>query len=193
MSNSVRHALNGSGTLGGMRGAFLLAFPLAFVSAGCSSAGSCLLDSDCADFSMVCVDRLCVPPSAGSDGGPRDGGQTDAGRDAGTAPADAGSDAAIVEDGAVTPDGGAPACADLTGAWRAMPLDPPSCGGATEIPVDITPGATACELVVSEPLAGTLTVATDGTVTGTLGGTDCSGTAEPFTVVCGACQFTLVR
>ena len=152
-----------------------------------------MLDSDCADFSMVCVDRQCVPPSAGSDGGPRDGGQTDAGRDASIAEADAGSDAAVVEDGSVTPDGGAPDCADLAGAWNVMPADPASCGGSAEIAVTVTAGSAICEFALSAPLDGTFTVATDGTISGTLGGTDCSGTAEPFVLACGACQFTLVR
>lgn len=175
-----------------MRGAFFLAFPLAFVSAGCSSGSACLLDSDCADFSMVCVDRQCVPPGA-RDGGGRDAGPAaDAGGDGG-AVADAGTDAGAVEDGGVAPDGG-PACPDLTGAWRAMPLDPSICGGVSEIPVTLSAGSAVCEFVVSDPLAGTLTVGTDGTVTGRLQDVDCAGSAsDPFTVTCGACQFTLVR
>jgi hypothetical protein len=175
-----------------MRGAFLLAFPLAFVSAGCSSGGACLLDSDCADFSMVCVDRQCVPPGA-RDGGGRDAGPAgDAGRDGG-AVADAGADAGS-GDGGVASDGALPACPDLTGAWRAMPLDPSTCGGSSEIPVTLTAGTAVCEFVVSEPLAGTLTVAPDGAVSGTLQAVECTGSVgESFTVTCGPCQFTLVR
>lgn len=179
-----------------MRGAFLLAFPLAFVSAGCSSGGACLLDSDCADFSMVCVDRQCVPPGAGSDAGRRDAGESDAGRDSGTVEADAGpTDAAVADggDGAIASDGAAPLCTDVTGAWRAMPADPPSCGGLAEIPVTVTPGAATCEFALSAPLEGTFTVAMDGAISGTVGGMSCTGTAEPFMLVCGTCQFTLVR
>ena len=177
-----------------MRGALLLAFPLAFVSAGCSAGGACLLDSDCADFSMVCVDRHCVPPGA-RDGGGRDAGPAgDAGGDGGVV-ADAGADAGSdIGDGGVASDGALPACPDLTGAWRAMPLDPSICGGSAEIPVTLTAGTAVCEFVVSDPLAGTLTVSTDGTVSGTLQGVECTGSAsDPFTVTCGACQFTLVR
>lgn len=177
-----------------MRGAFLLALPLAFVSAGCSSEGACLLDSDCADFSMICVDRQCVPPGA-TDAGARDAGRVDSGiRDAGAQEDDAGPLDAGTEDGdGAVGDGGTEPCTDVSGEWRVMPADPGSCGGSAEIVVTVTAGAAVCEFALSDPLTGTVSVAADGTVTGTLGGTECTGTVEPFVLSCGACEFTLER
>lgn len=194
-----RQRAEARGTLGRMRGAPLSIAVLALASFGCSSGGACLLDSDCADFAMVCIERQCV--SAGAiDGGERDGGPVEEEDDAGSAAEDAGT---VVADGGAsdgsTPDSGAPPCADLTGAWTVTPSDPATCaGGMSTFPLSFVAGASVCEFTAGAPLAGTITVAMDGALSGTLAvngeEVECTGNvAETVTMTCGACEFTLAR
>lgn len=179
-----------------MRGALSLLVPCFVFALGCGSDGACVLDSDCADFMMVCIDRQCVPTGS-VDGGRRDAGSI-GGDDAGTAPEDAGSVADASVD-ASTPDGATPSCADVTGTWTVTPSDAAACAGGMEMfSLDVAAGTTACLFTTADPLPGTFTVGADGALSGTftVAGTEvaCTGTVtEAIVLSCDACQFTLAR
>ena len=160
-----------------------------------SGAGApCVIDSDCADFSLVCLDSTCATPggSAGDggdedDAGPRDAGeaQTDAGSmDAG--PVDGGPIDAAPEDAAAPVDA-APAdaaptdgaaldassgCVSLVEDW-AVTSATGSCTDLMDATVTFVPGGSArCGYTVDSSLPdgprGSVTTDSSGAVTGML-------------------------
>ncbi len=160
--------------------AFLSSLALAVLSA-CGGGGGCVIDSDCPDLTQVCVARQCVPAGTVPDAGRRDAGpQADAStpRDGGQT-ADAGSTDAATADGAVdgSTDGGGPACTDITGAWSvsAVLSAPGTCGAAAAgYGMTVSVATSACDVTVASndlslpALDGTITVAADNNLTGSL-------------------------
>ncbi|MCZ7680405.1 MAG: hypothetical protein M5U28_17215 [Sandaracinaceae bacterium] len=189
--------------------AFALALP---VLAACDGGGGCVIDSDCPDFTQVCLEQRCVARGTMLDGGRRDGGaapdaggEPDGGRDSGPMPMDdGGAGDASASDGG---DGGGMPCADVTGAWTATVVT--SCNSAMNgYAVTITTGAAVCEYVVASndvatmpAIDGTFTLATDNSLAGVLNpgaGTaaiDCTGSwsGSTLTFVCGGCVLNLNR
>lgn len=186
--------------------ALLFALTLPALSA-CDGGGGCLVDSDCADFTQVCLAQQCVaagtqPDAGGRDSGPEpDAGEEDAGSDSGTPVVDGGPDASM-------PDGGTPPCADVTGGWTATVVTAGACGSAMNgYGVTITAGAAVCEFISTSndltampALDGTFTLAMDNSLAGTLspgasGAVTCSGSlsGSTFTFVCGGCVMNLNR
>src|SRR5688572_5830186 len=91
----------------------LTSLPLcALLLIACDGGGSCFIDSDCADFTNVCIDRTCVPAGTVTRdaGRPRDAGPPDE-EDAG--PFDGGPFDGGPFDGG---DAG-PMCTDVAGNW----------------------------------------------------------------------------
>lgn len=165
---------------------------------GCDGGGGCLIDSDCADFSLVCIEQECVPAGTvrvdsgapTSDAGPA----SDAGRgDAGIA-GDAGR------------DGGMPACPNAGGGYAIASLAG-TCTNAmvgylVNVNADVVPCQfTAMSAVMDQPgLDGSFTIDGAGAINGTLsaGGATaegCTGTLvdTTMTITCGACMMTLNR
>lgn len=194
------------------RACLALAFALALPAlAACDGGGGCVIDSDCADFTQVCLEQRCVPRGTTLDAGRRDagatpdaGGERDAGRDSGGATDDGGADDAGSVDAG---DGGGIPCADVTGAWTVAFVT--SCGAAMSgYGVTIGTGPGTCEFTAASndaagapALDGTFTLASDGTHSGTLspGGAvpavECSGSLSDSTLtfVCDACVMNLNR
>jgi hypothetical protein len=165
---------------------------------GCDSSSGCLIDSDCADFTLVCIDSACVEPgNVRRDAAPP---EMDAGRRPDAGPQDAGGDAGG--------DAGAPVCADVTGRWAITTITG-TCGtAAAGFATDFAAASAACmytatsaDVALMPALDGTFTVNTDNTLGGSLnaGGTGamyCTGTVNAdatLTVVCGACTLGLTR
>lgn len=185
------------------------------VSAGCGNDGSaCVLDSDCASFTQVCIDGTCQEPGAGGDSGtpqPRDAGGE--GMDAGGEDMDAGGgdlDAGEPTDGAPEDaepadadvgDAATPVCETLAMSWMVMPVSAvEQCGNAAAgRGVTITPTAgMPCNFTVasSDPLmpalAGTfdldeMNMLRGGMAPGDAGEMTCSGTYNP-----GGPSFTII-
>lgn len=171
---------------------------------GCGGGGGCIIDSDCADFTMVCIQQQCVPAGTVPDAGRRDAGV----RPDGGVRQDAGPDSGTALDAGTSVDSGAAACADVTGAWSVGTILAAPCGSAaTGYGLTIAAGASACELTatsndpVSAPaIDGTFTLAADGNLTGTLspgnaGPTSCTGSlsGSTLTFVCGSCVIQVTR
>lgn len=179
---------------------------------------SCLFDSDCADFSQVCIEGTCRLPGEVPDGGPRRDGSTspdsgpgdDAGPEMDGGPGD---DAGPPEEGGMPDagdagDAGMMACDDVVGDWVITFVNASaSCGDAmTGFTVRIGAGAVACEYMVtstgSPALDGTFTLGSDNTLlgdltTGTAASVSCNGNYSPasqqFTIICGSCVINLNR
>lgn len=173
----------------------LLPFLLMFALAGCDS-DECVLDTDCADFQLICVERQCVPPGTMPDGGAVDGAVVapDAGSSDGGAPTDAAQDASMPVDGAT------PICPDITGEWV---LDTAS-AECLRVPaiVTFTAGAEACQFTSSAHEMTVFTVDMSGAITGTEPALDggmvrrgCTGMASEaaMTISCGTCELSLSR
>jgi len=192
------------------------AFGLAvLLSAGCGNDGSaCVLDSDCASFTQVCIDGTCQDPNAGGDSGsppPRDagdedmdaggedmdagGGETDAGEPTDGAPEDAEPADADVGDAAI------PVCETPPMSWMVMPVSPvEQCGnaaagrGVTITPTDGMPCnfTVAPTDVLMPSLAGafdldTMNMVRGGLAPGDMGEMACTGTYNP-----GGPSFTII-
>jgi hypothetical protein len=172
----------------------------AVLLSACDGGGGCLIDSDCQDFSLVCIDEACVPAGTvqRDSGAPGfDAGMmmtVDAGRDAGPVVGDAGRDA------------GTPMCLDATGVYSLAGVLGTCNGAMMGYTLNVAAAAEPCQFtaataVIGAPsLDGTFTMAADGTLSGTLsvgGGAAeaCTGmfvsTDNVYAVTCGACTLTL--
>jgi hypothetical protein len=193
--------------------------------AGCDGGDGrpCIIDSDCPDFTQVCLDGTCQPAGALPEGGtggtdagdaPEDAGTaTDAGdaMDSGIAPMDAGELDGAVADAEPPGEGGMP-CSDVTGDWSVTNILAPSgCESLADgNAASISAGAAACEYAVSSvavdtpALDGTFVLDSDdllvpGETSLQVGGSDtaqsCTGslTGDVLTFTCGACVFQIGR
>ena len=181
---------------------------------GGGDGDACVLDSDCADFSNVCIEGLCRPagelPSEGGtrvDSGTtsRDAGPADAGSPAMDAgPADAGSaDAMAAPEDAMPMDG--PTCSVVPMSWTVSMVGAlVSCGGATvDTPVTIRtvgPCSFMASTIGTTGISGTFDLNGDDTLSGSLApgsapATMCSGGFDPaenaLVFSCGACSIRL--
>ena len=175
---------------------------------------SCLLDSDCADFSHVCIEDTCRPAGELPDAGaPRDGSTRDAGRvDSGTGTDGGPRDSGTTDAGGPVDagDGGVMNCEDVTGSWTISFVNSPgSCGDAmTSYGVTIGSGASSCEFAARSTestmpaLDGTFTLDMANAVlgmmmTGVSPAVTCNGNFNPageqFTFICGSCVMNLNR
>lgn len=197
----------------------------ALLAAACDSGGAapCVLDTDCADFRLVCIDERCQLPGAqpeagtGSDAGPRadGGGGMDAGEasDAGP-PSDGGEsdggDAAMPGDGGPPMDAPMP-CSDPTGAYAVSLIITAPCGSAmVGYTANVTAGAGTCQYTIASTDM-TATPAADGAFTldgsdalvpaessidvGGAGAASCTGSlsGDTLTFSCGSCVIQLAR
>lgn len=181
-----------------------------------------MFDSDCADFTQVCIDQRCqapmTTPDAGTsvDSGAMDGGGSDAGLDGGSTGDGAVPDGAIdgsVDDGGLEDagDAGPPPCGDPTGAWMVQSIVTAPCGtAAVGNAATVTAGDGACEFMITSDLAdalaadGSFTLRSDDTfdpaVSSVSTGGDaaalCNGSlivGAALSITCGSCQLQLTR
>ncbi len=194
----------------------LLVSGLFFLGA-CGNGAECVIDSDCADFSQVCLEQKCVPPGTTLDGGGASdaGPQADGGAkpDAGSSDAGATVDASMMSDagpepdGGPMPDGGAPMCTDITGAWAISTILVTPCGSAMPgYAFSVSAGSSACEFTFASAdgstpsLDGTASLNASDQLSGSLstGGAaavDCTGSlsGSQLTVSCGGCVMQAAR
>lgn len=194
------------------RACLALAYALALPAlAACDGGGGCVIDSDCADFTQVCLEQRCVPRGTTIDASridagatPDAGGERDAGRDSGPVPTEDAGD----QDGGVEDDAGLAPCQDVTGAWSVSSILSPPCGtAAAGHPATISAGAGVCEYTVtSDDLAGapaidgTFTLSMEDNLAGTLtpgndAAVECTGSlsGSTLTFLCGSCVMQLTR
>lgn len=189
----------------------LLLSLLALTWVGCDS-DECILDTDCADFQLICIEGQCLLPGTVPDGGAVDGATVapDASTPDGGA-VDAGQDSAVLDaalpDGAL-PDGAASdasdltaRCLDLSGEWliEDASLD---CGRLTGSATFAASDSARCQFTSS---TRNLVVDVDpsGAITGTgsaLSGpeetlADCTGmaSATEMMITCGGCALSFSR
>lgn len=141
---------------------------LALVSLlGCDGGDGapCIIDSDCADVSQVCVEQRCQPAGAVPEGGVADSGPS---VDSGP-PGDSGvmDDSGVAMDGGGEMDGGGDSgvmdCPDAVGSWSVSNILSGPCGAAmTGYVVDVTAGAAVCEFTATSMAGDPPTPALDG-------------------------------
>lgn len=204
------------------RGSWSWSLLLILTFPGCDDGEgqACVLDTDCTDFSQVCIESRCRQPGAMSEAGiPSDAGGTfDAGSPSdAAAPADAGEadDAGLADGAAMTdadPGSDAATCIDLTGTWDVAFVNAAgSCGGADVGRSSTITAAGECMYVATSDdsglpaIDGTLLVQPDrmldptGTsiATGTNPAASCTGVVdapgETITLSCDSCVMNLTR
>lgn len=187
----------------------LLGLSLAVTGCDDGNGAPCVLDSDCADVTQVCVEQRCratgvVPDAAApGDAGPRrDAGALDGGG--------GGTDSGPDEMDAGSPDAG-PMCIDPSGSWQVLTIasGDGTCGAAligNQTTLAVMPDA-PCTYTASSAgggtvaLDGTFSIDADGvidttTATLTAGGDAsliCTGTVTPDSIMltCVGCTMEL--